>query len=225
MKLPGGVRFSAGVRRGRVSDASVYEFADIQVDLARMVVTRDGAVAELEPKAFDVLRLLIEYRDRLVTKDELLDQVWRGTFVTPNVLTRAIAQVRKAIGDDAYESKYIETVAKRGYRFIAPVNAKAVQPIVAPSDGVALREAAPRPVAPAATARTRQLPLTGAVLFVIAGAAVAFVAVHAPKSSSATSPTTFPSVRRMLGSSLGYYGEPTLSPDGRSIAYAADEGG
>ena len=89
----------------------IYECGDIRLDAGRMVVTRSGEVVELEPKAFDVLRFLIEHRDRLATKDELLDVVWGDTFVTPNVLTRAIAQIRKAIGDDAHESKYIETVA------------------------------------------------------------------------------------------------------------------
>ena len=47
--------------------------------------------------------------------------MWKDTFVTPNVLTRAIAQLRKGLGDDAFEARYIETVSKRGYRFIAPV--------------------------------------------------------------------------------------------------------
>ena len=70
---------------------------------------------------FDVLRFLIAHRDRLVTKEELLEGVWPGTFVGPNALTRAVAQLRKALGDDADEPRYVETVARRGYRFIAPV--------------------------------------------------------------------------------------------------------
>ena len=99
-----------------------YEFDDIRVDLEQMLITRSGARVDVEPKAFDVLRHLVEHRARLVTKDELLDTVWRGTFVTPNVLTRAVAQLRKALGDDAHQARYIETVSRRGYRFIAPVD-------------------------------------------------------------------------------------------------------
>jgi DNA-binding winged helix-turn-helix (wHTH) protein len=99
-----------------------YRFADIEVDLARMQVRRGGEDVALEPKAFDLLRFLIEHRDRLVTKDELLDHVWRDTFVTPNALTRAVAQLRKALGDEAREARIIETAAKRGYRFIAVVD-------------------------------------------------------------------------------------------------------
>ena len=211
-----------------MSGAAVYEFAQIQVDLARMVVTRNGAVVELEPKAFDVLRLLLEHRDRLVPKDELLDEVWRDTFVTPNVLTRAIAQIRKAIGDDAHESKYIETVAKRGYRFIAPVIARSARPIVAASDDVALQDAPAHTaaaVAAATTARMRRLLLIAAVVLVVAAVAVGFLALRAFTPDSATTATTFPSVRRVFGSNLGYYAEPTLSPDGRSIAYTSDKSG
>src|SRR5262245_63529093 len=101
---------------------SIYRFGDIRVDVSRMSVWHSDRRLLLEPKAFDVLRFLIEHRERLVTKDELLDAVWCDTFVTPNALTRVVAQLRKAIGDDAQEARYIETVTKRGYRFIAPVD-------------------------------------------------------------------------------------------------------
>ena len=104
-----------------VRDRSVYEFGDVRVDLGRMAAVRGGSVIPLEPKAFDVLVHLIEHRDRLVTKDELLDAVWAGTFVTPNVLSRAVAQIRKALGEETHDVRYIETLPKRGYRFIAPV--------------------------------------------------------------------------------------------------------
>ncbi|MGH9385463.1 MAG: winged helix-turn-helix domain-containing protein, partial [Vicinamibacterales bacterium] len=102
-----------------------YRFGDFSVDLPRMALSRNGQPLLVEPKAFDVLCVLIEHRDRLVTKDELLDAVWKDTFVTPNVLTRVVAQLRKALGDDAQEARYIETVTKRGYRFIAAITIEA----------------------------------------------------------------------------------------------------
>ena len=98
-----------------------YDFGDVRVDLRRMQVTVRGEPVALEPKSFDVLRYLIEHRDRLVGKDDLLNAIWGDAFVTPNVLTRAIAQLRRAIGDDAHDARYIETVARRGYRFLPPV--------------------------------------------------------------------------------------------------------
>ena len=207
-----------------MSGGPIYEFADVRLDAARLMVTRAGAVVELEPKAFDVLRFLIEHRDRLVTKDELLDEVWRETFVTPNVLTRAIAQIRKAIGDDARESKYIETAAKRGYRFIAPIKAAAVQPFVPAPIGTAVHDAPAPATVPVVSTTTRHLLEIGAVALLIAGVA-AFVAFHAPVRNPATSVATFPNVRRLFGSATGYYAEPTLSSDGRSIAYTSDKSG
>ncbi|MGE0593249.1 MAG: winged helix-turn-helix domain-containing protein [Vicinamibacterales bacterium] len=100
--------------------AEILRFGPLTIDLRRAQVWKDGVAVGLEPKAFDVLAYLLRHRERLVTKDELLDQVWADVFVTPNVLSRAIAQLRKATGDDAHAPRYIETVARRGYRWVAP---------------------------------------------------------------------------------------------------------
>ena len=102
--------------------AQAYEFAGFLMDLRRVGVWKEGEGVPLEPKAFDVLRYLIEHRHRLVTKEELLEAVWKDTFVTPNALTRAIARLRKALADDAPPGTLIQTVARRGYRFVAPVS-------------------------------------------------------------------------------------------------------
>lgn len=99
----------------------VFEFEGFRLDLRRMGLWRADQRIALEPRALDVLRHLVVNRDRLVTKDELLDAVWKDTFVTPNALTRAVAQLRKSLRDDVASPKLIETVAKRGYRFVAPV--------------------------------------------------------------------------------------------------------
>jgi DNA-binding winged helix-turn-helix (wHTH) protein/class 3 adenylate cyclase len=82
----------------------------------------DGAIAvALPPKAFDVLHYLVTHPDRLVTKDELLDAVWPATAVTDAVVRVAIGVVRKALGETAQTPRYIATVPRRGYRFLAPV--------------------------------------------------------------------------------------------------------
>src|SRR5690349_14234548 len=104
-----------------VTEPRTCEFGDVYIDFGRMTVKRSGAIIAIEPKVFDLLRFLIANRERVVTKEELLDALWRETYVAPNALTRAVAQLRKALGDDADEPRYIETVARRGYRFIAPV--------------------------------------------------------------------------------------------------------
>ena len=87
-----------------------YVFGNVTVALDAEIVTRGGAAATLEPKAFRLVVFLIENRGRLVEKQEALDAVWEGAFVTDNALTRVIAQLRKALGDEAKDKKYIETV-------------------------------------------------------------------------------------------------------------------
>src|SRR5215210_3454547 len=97
-------------------------FDDVRVEPAAFRVWKAGAAVPLEPKAFEVLLFLIRNRGRVVQKRELLDSVWRDTFGGDNALTREIAQLRKALGDDARHARYIETVPTRGYRFTAEVS-------------------------------------------------------------------------------------------------------
>src|SRR5687768_11383783 len=154
--------------------AGSYSFGTTCVDASRMSLTRDGVAVSLEPKAMDVLLYLLAHRDRLVTKDELLDAVWKDTFVTPNALTRAIAQVRKALADDAHEARVIETVSKRGYRIIAPV---IETPAPDPGSHAAPSQSPTGVTAPAPTAGTNRGGLTFAAVvlaIVIASISAAF---------------------------------------------------
>jgi serine/threonine-protein kinase len=107
-----GVGFSEEVLM--IREVVAYEFSDARVDLRTYRVSRGGVVVRLEPKAFELLKYLIEHRDRVVEKRELLDEIWRDSFVTENALTRVVAQVRKRLGPGI---EAIETVPKRGYRF------------------------------------------------------------------------------------------------------------
>ena len=100
---------------------SVFQFDDVLIEPHSFKVWKAGRPVLIEPKAFEVLLYLIRNRGRLIKKSGLLDAVWKGTFVTENALTREIAQLRKALGEEARNAKYIETVPTRGYRFIAEV--------------------------------------------------------------------------------------------------------
>lgn len=191
----------------------VIQFWDVTVDLRRMSVSRAGQPVSLEPKTFDVLRYLIEHRDRLVTKEELLDAAWKDTFVTPNVLTRAIAQLRKALGDDAFEARYIETVAKRGYRFIAPLE-------IQPGDTAPIPTTISAAVSP--THRSASIGVVVLVLVSLLGAVGLALFVfrdRAPAEPPATSAA--PSLRRLTIGSQSY-SFPSISPDGRTVAYSSD---
>src|ERR1044071_2452077 len=98
-----------------------YHFDDVTVERERFVIKKSGALRSLTPRAFDVLLYLIEHRGRVVEKQEIFEHVWKETFVTDNALSRSIKEIRQTIGDDSKQAKYIETMHKRGYRFIAEV--------------------------------------------------------------------------------------------------------
>jgi DNA-binding winged helix-turn-helix (wHTH) protein len=80
-----------------------------------------GGAIPVNPKAFEVLKVLVERSGRLVLKDQLLDEVWSGTHVADGVLKVCIAELRRALGDSATEPRFIETVHRRGYRFVATI--------------------------------------------------------------------------------------------------------
>ena len=102
-----------------------YQFDTVEVQPAAFVVMRDGQLVELEPKAVRVLLYLIEHRDRAVSKEELMEAVWQGTAVTDNALTRVVAQIRRELGDDARQPRFIQTLPTMGYRFVAaPVSVR-----------------------------------------------------------------------------------------------------
>ena len=94
-------------------------FGEFELDEADARLTRDGIPIALAPKPFAVLCAVARKPDKLVTKNELLDAVWGHRFVTESVLKSAISEVRAALGDDPKQPRYIETVSRRGYRFIA----------------------------------------------------------------------------------------------------------
>jgi Tol biopolymer transport system component/DNA-binding winged helix-turn-helix (wHTH) protein len=202
-------------REAGVNEPTAYEFEDIRVDLARLEVTRAGQPVTLEPKAFDVLRVLIHGRDRLVSKEEILDAVWRDTFVTPNVLTRAVAQLRKALGDEAKDSRYIQTVATRGYRFIAPVR------VVEAGASVDVPARDVRHVPPTPTARwpSRRWPVWAAIALTLLTVTVA-TAWIAGRARSDDAPGAFRT--RRVTTRNGYHGMAAVSPDGRLVAYASE---
>ena len=95
-----------------------WVFAECVLDADLYQLRRSGRVVKIEPKVFDVLRFLIENRDRVISKLELLDGLWPNETVSDSVLPRCVAAARKAIGDDRASQRLIKTVHGRGYRFV-----------------------------------------------------------------------------------------------------------
>ena len=98
-----------------------YRFGEFILDTEQAIVLRKGKPVPLAPKVFDTLLVLVENNGRIVTKEELMNRVWPDSFVEEDNLTYNIKQLRKTFGDDARHPVYIETIARRGYRFIAEV--------------------------------------------------------------------------------------------------------
>jgi predicted ATPase/DNA-binding winged helix-turn-helix (wHTH) protein len=116
-----------------------FQFGNCELDLDRVELRVDGAVRAVEPQVFDVLAVLLKHRDRVVSKDELLDEVWQHRFVSESSLTSRIKSARQAIGDDGQAQRLIRTVHGRGYQFVGevqvggPVHAAAATPVPRPA--------------------------------------------------------------------------------------------
>jgi DNA-binding winged helix-turn-helix (wHTH) protein/tetratricopeptide (TPR) repeat protein/type II secretory pathway predicted ATPase ExeA len=118
---------TSGISRVRAEDAGPQEvigFAPFCLDLRAERLLRGSQPVPLQPKAFAVLRHLVERPGALVTKHELLDAVWADAAVSENSLTQSIRQLRRALQDDSTPARFIETVHRRGFRFVAAVTSQ-----------------------------------------------------------------------------------------------------
>jgi DNA-binding winged helix-turn-helix (wHTH) protein/tetratricopeptide (TPR) repeat protein len=109
-----------------VNNKKIFEFGPFRLDPEIRRLMHKGKAVSLMPRAFDLLLILIQRRPQLVTKEELLKQVWPDQFVEENNLTVMVSALRKALGDSYELHEYIETVARYGYRFVARVRERSV---------------------------------------------------------------------------------------------------
>jgi DNA-binding winged helix-turn-helix (wHTH) protein len=216
---------------------ALVAFGPFVFDRTNRLLTRDGAEVPLPPRVEGVLALLLERPAQLVTKQELIASVWRDAFVTETSLAEAISVLRQTLGDDPQRPTYVQTLHRRGYRFIAEVRAPAEG---GGHDGagyeVRSHEAARAAVASGFRFQPQALPLEAeprlSLLFpwtitffavIIASVAVWKYANTAPAPSRppARFTLTFPA-----GLTLSTAGAPiVLSADGQVVAFAGCRGG
>jgi TolB-like protein/DNA-binding winged helix-turn-helix (wHTH) protein/Tfp pilus assembly protein PilF len=112
----------------------VLEFGSFRLDVSGRSLTRGGELVPLPPKAIETLTVLAENQGKTVRKEELLEKVWPGTFVEEGSLTQNVSILRKALGDSSDDQKWIRTIPKRGYCFVAPVRLvpDAAEPLPSP---------------------------------------------------------------------------------------------
>ena len=184
-----------------MSARQVYAFGPFVLDPARHLLVRDGQPVPLTPKAFDALLILIERREQVMSKDDLLQLLWPDVVVEESNLSQQISHLRKALDDEASEPRYIVTLPKRGYRFVATVT---------------IRDSA-------ASARTvlkrvvRQRGALAALLVVavvaVIVAAVTFLRPQAPRADLVRFAIELPQNAR--------FAFLALSPDGRRLVFSA----
>jgi len=140
----------------------VHCFGPFELDTDRFELRAEGVVQPVEPQVFGLLRLLVENRDRLVSKDELIEKIWDGRIVSESALSSRIKSARKALGDDGRAQRYIRTLHGRGFRFVAEVRSRPSAPETvradAPGAGPATGEAEGAHPKPAARPSIAVLP-------------------------------------------------------------------
>ena len=99
-----------------------YDFGPLELDTEARLLKRDGELVDLAPRVYALLEYLVARAGNAVSRDELLDSIWRQVAVSEHSLSEAIWQLRKALGDDSRQPVYVQTVPKYGFRFIAPVS-------------------------------------------------------------------------------------------------------
>ncbi len=98
-----------------------FQFADCVLDTDRRELTRGSERVAVGPQVFDLLIYLVQNRERVVSKDDLLEEIWSGRIVSESTLTSHVNAVRKAIGDNGEDQRLIRTIARKGFRFIGEI--------------------------------------------------------------------------------------------------------
>src|SRR5262245_27039769 len=213
----------------------LYEFGPFRLDVGERLLTRDGCITPLPPKVFDTLLVLVENSGRIVSKDELMQSLWPDTFVEESNLTQNISQLRPALGEAGGDAPYIETIPKRGYRFVASVQPVAVSAVsIAAGYGVnghaPVAAAEPEPqapdreqtlpleteVAPEKLSRKRYLAVASLVAFSLAIVVFAFVvASRRASDNGGQASNAFRQVTLVKLTASGKALLPAISRDGR----------
>jgi Tol biopolymer transport system component/DNA-binding winged helix-turn-helix (wHTH) protein len=199
----------------------VYEFGPFRLDRRERQLSRDGAEVPLTGRAFEILLLLVQSGGLTITKETFMDQVWRDTVVEESNLADNISTIRQLLGDDAREPRYIKTVPRRGYRFVANVRdgdeAPAVRVHERRTMHVVIEEEQPNPMP-----MKRRLLIAATTTAVIAIIAILAFDLGKFQTQVRQAPVVAAPLRpkvRPLTTSPDQEFSPALSPDGRFAAF------
>jgi DNA-binding winged helix-turn-helix (wHTH) protein len=201
----------------QVGTSQVIRFATFEVDLQAQELRKAGLRLKLSGQPFQVLAILLEQPGVVVTREQLQKRLWPDTFVdVDHNLNTAINKIREALGDSSENPRFVETLPRRGYRFIAPITVNGTAAAAETHTPENRSTSVPKSVA-----RTRPLlasGLLGTVMLLVAGGLWIY------KRSETPGPPPQRTLTRITFDD-GLQSEPTWSPDGRYIAYSSDRGG
>jgi Tol biopolymer transport system component/DNA-binding winged helix-turn-helix (wHTH) protein len=194
----------------------IYRFSDFTIDIEQKVLLRGGKAIPMAPKVFETLLALVENHGRIMLKEELMKRLWPDTFVEESNLTFNIQQLRKSLGDNAREPLYIETIPRRGYRFIAEM--KPLVTPIAPAQINTRDEPVPRLTV---LTKARVITVLAVIGVAIAGLVYWNSARSGGKSSSEINARDAPGSRLKLVelTATGQSHHVAISPDGKYVAY------
>ncbi len=216
--------FSYNPRIGRMSkkERRLYEFGDFHLDASERLLSRAGVTVPLTPKALDLLLALVDQPGRLLDKESLLRTVWPDSFVEENNLADNIFKLRRVLGEGENGPRYIETVPKRGYRFIGEVRALGHLTDEAPAfpeSKQADRTADEVPKPGGKTRRRVSLP------WLVAGATAVLLFVLEFGNRSRGTPEPPRTLKaELLPPENSSFGDVAVSPDGKWLAFTAATG-
>ncbi len=202
-----------------------YEFKNFRLDIDECVLLRGGKPLPVTPKVFHLLKILVEHHGHLVEKDKLISEIWADSFVEDGNLTFNIRMLRKALGDEAAHPTFIETVPRRGYRFIAEVEEF--------SETAKLNDVVPRPsVQPsennlAAFPKSRNFPASVPLaLVILLTAAIGIGSWYAQsKNHESDAPVLSAPFALEKLSTNGKVRLAIISPDGKNMFYVNEISG
>jgi Tol biopolymer transport system component/DNA-binding winged helix-turn-helix (wHTH) protein len=202
-----------------VENGRFYEFGDFRLDPAAKTLFCQNAPVALTPKVFDTLQFMVEHAGRLLEKDELMQNIWRDRFVEESNLTFNIKMLRRALQDDAHRPRFIETVPRRGYRFIAPV-----KQISTPLPAATVNDVLP--VVPVRQQRNKFYWAVPVALVLLAGAAAigTWLWLQRHTAASAHAPILSAVFKSRKLSNTGSV-HALITPDGKYVAYTNESGG
>src|SRR5262245_9154245 len=195
----------------------LYEFGNFRLDTKEKTLYREHEPIALRPKVFETLQVFVEHPGRLLEKDELMEKIWKDQFVEETNLTFNIKVLRRILNDDAHNPRFIETVPRRGYRFIAEVKPH--------FNHLAAKAEAVQPMPAAKSLASRHYLWIGALVLLLATAVSIAWFTRSNRASTASVPVLSATFKSTKIINPGPGVRATITPDGKYVAYTVENGG